>query len=94
MRRSKNNIRKIEFYKINRKKIKFKVRKINKKISEIVINIYAIFFIIEILYKKRVILIINNFEALITYNIIFINNFFDINIIFIEHYMRSFKLIF
>ena len=93
MRKIKDSVRKIKLYKVNKERIKFEAKKIDKKINEIVFNIYTIFFIIEILYKKRVILIIKNLEASITYNIIFINNFFDVNIIFIEYYIRNFKLI-
>ena len=94
VRKIKNDVKKTEFYEINKEKIKFEVREINKRISEIAFNIYTISFIIEILYKKRVTLIIRNPEASIIYNIIFINNFFNANIIFIKYYIRNFKLIF
>ena len=87
MRKIRDNLRKIEFHKINREKIKFEIKKIDKKTSEVIINIYTIFFIIEILYKERITLIVENLKASITYNIIFINNFFDVNIIFIEYYI-------
>ena len=94
VRKIKGDIRKVEFYKINKKRVKFEIKRINKRTNEVIINIYIIFFIIEILYKERVILIIKNLEISITCNIVFINNFFDINIIFIKHYIRNFKLIF
>ena len=52
IRRIRDNVKKIKLYKINKERIKFEVREINKKINEIVFNIYTISFIIGILYKK------------------------------------------